>query len=276
MFEVSVEDLRKVLENFYNLTKFKIVLYDSDRKVLDSYPDRMCRFCETVRMNELLTQKCINCDNIGFDICDETREPYIYECHMSVVEAIAPIYSNEINVGYLMFGQILEKDYEKVQKAAREANEKYALGITEEMISEMTVADEEYIRSAVSMMAMCADYLYTNEIIRNNPNIFVYQLKEYIKSHLDAELSIDEICRHFYISRTKLYKISKANFGVGITDFIRMQRIKRAKKLIRNTEEQIAQIALSVGIKDTNYFIRIFKQSEGMTPMQYRKNNTRS
>ena len=58
---------------------------------------------------------------------------------------------------------------------------------------------------------------------------------------------------------------------MGITDYVRKQRIKMAKKLILNTEDSIAQIALSVGIKDTNYFIRIFKQTEGITPLQYRK-----
>ena len=91
-----MEDLQKVLKDFYNLTKFKIVLYNSDRQILYSYPEKMCKFCETVRTNKSLAKKCLNCDNNGFDICDQTRKPYIYECHMSITEAIAPIYSNEI------------------------------------------------------------------------------------------------------------------------------------------------------------------------------------
>lgn len=276
MFEVSREDLRKVLVDFYNLTKFKIVLYDSDRNVQDSYPEHMCNFCKMVRTNDTLAKKCISCDNIGFDICDETRKPYIYECHMSVFEAIAPIYSNGINVGYLMFGQILGMDHEKVRTVAQKMNEKYCLGLTEEMIAEMTAADEEYIKSAVNMMSMCANYLYTNEIIRNNPDILAYQLKEYLKSHLDSEISVDDICRHFYISRTKLYKISVENFNMGISDYIRALRMERAKKLIRNTRDSIAQIAAAVGIRDTNYFIKVFKKAEGITPLQYRKIGARN
>lgn len=268
-----MEDLKKVLMDFYNLTKFKIVLYDSDRQVLYSYPEKMCKFCETIRTNEALAKKCIACDNIGFDICDETRKPYIYECHMSIIEAIAPIYSNEINVGYLMFGQILGTDRRKITAAAKRISDTCNLTFTDAMISEMTVADEAYINSAVNMMSMCANYLYTNEIIRNNPNIFVYQLKEYIRTHLDTDISIESICRHFYISQTKLYKISKKNFHMGVSDYIRLQRIKKAKKLISNTEDSISQIALAVGIKDTNYFIRMFRQAEGITPLQYRKSN---
>lgn len=267
-----MEDLQKVLKDFYNLTKFKIVLYNSDRQILYSYPEKMCKFCETVRTNKSLAKKCLNCDNNGFDICDQTRKPYIYECHMSITEAIAPIYSNEIKIGYLMFGQILNTDRKKLSETAKLVSESYDLKFTDEMICEMTVADDSYINSAVNMMSMCANYLYTNEIIRNNPKILVYQLKEYIRTHLHTDISIDSICRQFYISQTKLYKISKKNFNMGISDYIRTQRIQKAKKLIENTEDSISQIALAVGIKDTNYFIRIFRQSEGLTPLQYRKN----
>lgn len=271
IFEVSMEELKKVFMDFYNLTKFKIVLYSSDRQVLYSYPEKMCSFCAKVRTNETLAKKCIDCDNIGFDICDETRKPYIYECHMSAIEAISPIYFNEIHVGYLMFGQILSTEHNNFKEKVRKIGKEYNLHFTHSMISEMVVADFSYINSAVNMMSMCASYLYTNEIIRNNPNILAYQIKEYIVSHLDADLSLESLCKHFYISQSKLYKISKDHFKMGITDYVRKQRIKMAKKLILNTEDSIAQIALSVGIKDTNYFIRIFKQTEGITPLQYRK-----
>ena len=98
MFKVSENELQNVLKDFYNLTKFKIVLYDSDRRVLATYPTDMCRFCETVRSCPELAERCIGCDNVGFDICDKTRSPYIYKCHMSVIEAIAPIYSDEMNI----------------------------------------------------------------------------------------------------------------------------------------------------------------------------------
>lgn len=273
MFEVAIEELKKVLMDFYNLTKFKIVLYDSDRNFLYSYPEKMCTFCETVRTNSILAKKCITCDNIGFDICDETRTPHIYECHMAMIEAIAPIYSNDINIGYLMFGQIRGQNAERIAQAVKKAADVYGLELSDKLIAEMTLADETYINSAVNMMSMCANYLYTNEIIRNNPNIFVYQLKEYIKSHLDSEISIESICKHFYISQSKLYRIAKQNFDMGISDYIRAQRIRQAKKLLANTDEPIAQVAASVGINDTNYFIRTFKKFEGVTPLRYRKNS---
>ena len=270
MFQVSIEDLKKVFEDFYNLTKFMIVLYDQDRKVLFSHPESMCEFCQCVRENPKLFEKCIECDNHGFDICDATRKPYIYECHMSVIEAIAPIHSGEMNIGYLMFGQIAKENKDKIRTKAKKACDLFGVNITEDMISKITTADEKYIASAVNMMTMCANYLYTNEIVKNNPNILAYQLKEYIKENLNQELSIASVCKQFYISQSKLYKLAKSNFGIGISDYIRLCRIKKAKKLLLDTDMTIAQVAEAVGICDTNYFIRIFKKQTDTTPLRFR------
>lgn len=271
MFEVSMEDLKKVFIDFYNLTKFEIALYDSDKNFLYAYPEKMCTFCSTVRTVPALAKKCIASDSYGFTVCDKTRKPYIYKCHMSIIEAITPIYSNGITVGYLMFGQILENGNTEFEKTVKRVSEKFGLGLTRDMIEEMTAADEGYIHSALSIMSMCANHLYTDRIIRSYPNIFVYQLEEYVSSHLDGDLSVNAICEHFFISRTKLYSLAKKNFRMGISDYIRIQRIKAAKKLLSNTDDSVSQIAATVGLRDTNYFIRAFKQLEGITPLQFRR-----
>lgn len=260
-------ELKRILADFHNLTKFKIVLYDTDRNVLYSYPETMCDFCKAVRAKPALAKKCIACDNIGFDICDRTKSPHIYECHMTVTEAIAPIYSGGIHVGYLMFGQILRPSRQNVAEAAKI----HGIPVTDEMLRQMPTADDGYIRSAVSMMSVCADYLCTREIIRNNPNVLSYHLEQHIKTHLDGDLSVDALCKRFYLSRAKLYQLSQQAFHMGISDYIRQQRLTKAQKLLVSTDAPVSQIAAQVGIPDTNYFIRAFKQTLKVTPLQYRK-----
>lgn len=274
MFEVSIEKLKSVFVDFYKLTRFKIVLWDSDKRIVYSYPEGMCGFCQAVRSSEQLCEKCLNCDRKGFDICDATRMPYVYECHMSVTEAIAPVYSDGVSVGYLMFGQLLGTDRESVRKKAREASAAFGVSITDDMIDEMPSVSEEYIRSAVNMMSMCANYLYTNEIIRDIPDVLLYKLKKYIATHLDCELSVERLCKHFYVSQAKLYKISKEGLGVGISDYVRSERLEKAKRLLLNTDEPVFRIALNVGIPDVNYFIRLFKRVEGITPLRYRNEHS--
>ncbi len=271
MFSVSMDEIERIFRDFYNVTRFKIVLFDSDRRVLTSYPAEMCRFCREIRTCDALAAACKRCDEQGFDMCDKTRQPYIYQCHLGAIEAIAPIYAGDMNVGYLMFGQIRPQDSAEMKKAALLANRRHGTRITNEMVDEMIGANDTFIGSAVNMMTMCASYLYTNEIIRGNPNILVYQLKKYIRANLGGDLSLESICRDFYVSRTKLYHLSREAFGMGISQYVRTARIREAKRLLRSGDLSVSEIAVAVGIPDDNYFIRLFRASEGITPLQYRR-----
>lgn len=271
MFKVSMDDLIKVLKDFHTLTGFLIVVFDAERRTVVSYPGRMCDFCSEVRKSSVLSKKCRASDELGFDTCDKSGKPCIYKCHMSVIEAISPIKFNDTAVGYLMFGQILGKDRSEVREKAKEANLRYGISITDAMIDSMTAADDNTISSAVNMMTMCAEYLYTNEIIKKDVSLLAERLKAYVSDNLSGDLSTEKVCEIFYISRTKLYRLSADAFGMGFSDHVRKCRIKEAKRLLRNTDRSVSDIAELVGIRDTNYFIRLFKKHEGTTPLQYRK-----
>ncbi len=108
-------------------------------------------------------------------------------------------------------------------------------------------------------------------IKRDNPNLLVYQLKEYIRTNLGGDLSLEVICCDFYISPTKLYHLSREAFGMGISQYVRAERIHRAKRLLREGDLSVSEVARAVGIPDDNYFIRLFRATEGMTPLRYRK-----
>jgi len=97
----------------------------------------------------------------------------------------------------------------------------------------------------------------------------LHQLK-YLKENLDQDLSLESICKQFYISQSKLYKIAKTSLGMGLSDYIRHLRLKKAQRLLSDTDMPIAQVAESVGICDTNYFIRVFKKHTGTTPLRFK------
>ena len=266
-----MDELMRVLKDFHNLTGYLVVVFNSERKAVVSYPERMCEFCLEVRKSPELRKKCILSDNEGFDLCDRSGKPCIYKCHMSVIEAISPIKVGNVPVGYLMFGQILGNNYAEVQKKAQDANTAYGISVTDDMISAMPDSSEETIASAVNMMTMCAEYLYANEIIKKDTELVAERIKAYVADNLDTDLSTKSICERFYVSRTKLYRLSTELFGMGFSDHVCEQRLRMAKKLLRNGDTPVWAVAEAVGIKDANYFVRLFKRREGLTPLQYRK-----
>ena len=59
---------------------------------------------------------------------------------------------------------------------------------------------------------------------------------------------------------------------MGVSDYIRVCRLEKAKRMLEKTEKPVAQIAAEVGFEDANFFTRSFKKAVGMTPKDYRKN----
>lgn len=50
-------------------------------------------------------------------------------------------------------------------------------------------------------------------------------------------------------------------------------KLEDAKKLLLKTDIPITEIALNVGFNDTSYFISLFKNQFGISPLKYRKTN---
>lgn len=275
MLEIAAKELKNMAKAFYDVAQIKIVLYDEYRNIIYSYPNDMCEFCKYIRNNHQLKNKCLNCDNVGLDICEKTGKPYIYRCHMGLTEAVAPIIENGVTIGYMMLGQVLiEKDINIVKKKIFEICEKYNLDFKElkEKTKDLRIMNNSSVNSAVNIMSMCSCYLYVNKIIQNKHDILSYQLKNYIDTHISEKISIDELCNKLFISRSKLYIISKEAFGTGITDYIRNKQFETAKTLLKETTIPISVIYERAGFTSANYFIRVFKKQFGITPKEYRKN----
>ena len=267
-------ELKTVARDFYNMTGIKIVLYDDMRRVLYSYPNEMCDFCAEIRKDKMLAEKCISCDNIGFDVCEKTHKPYIYKCHMGLGEAIAPICENDIIIGYMMMGQILCDGEENiVENNVAVLSDDYSIdkNILSGGLSMLKSVNDEFISSALNMMSMCACYLYCNKIIQNKSEVLSVQLRDYVEKHLTEPLTVSILCKKLYLSKSKLYHLSKKAFGMGVSDYIRTRRIELAKELLCRTEMSISAIADKIGVGDANYFTRIFKNETGMTPREYKQ-----
>lgn len=95
---------------------------------------------------------------------------------------------------------------------------------------------------------------------------------EYIKAHIHEEITIDKLSNLCYMSKPTFFRSFKREFGISPVDFIIQERIKVAKKLLKDVNVTISQACYSVGINNLSYFFKLFKRIEGVTPNEYRKN----
>ena len=88
---------------------------------------------------------------------------------------------------------------------------------------------------------------------------------DFIKKNLHQKLSIDAIAKMAYVSKSNFFKMFKQELGLSPNEFIIHERIKKAKELL-SQQNSVSETAFSTGFSDTTYFIRVFKQVEGVTP----------
>jgi two-component system response regulator YesN len=110
-----------------------------------------------------------------------------------------------------------------------------------------------------------------SNISDTNPMYNVPSVKHYIDEHFAEDISLDSISKLFEINKYQLAKTFKLDYDLSVGNYIRYQRISKAKSLLRFTSDKIENIGTKCGIGDANYFSRLFKQYEGISPGEYRK-----
>ena len=73
------------------------------------------------------------------------------------------------------------------------------------------------------------------------------------------------------INKFYLSKIFKETYGTTVNNYLISKRITRAKQLLRFTDMTVDEIGVAVGMGDANYFSRMFRKVEGISPREYRK-----
>ncbi len=100
---------------------------------------------------------------------------------------------------------------------------------------------------------------------------FIESVKKYLEDHVTEALTVSRICTEFGMSQTTLMKKFRRETGQGIIDYFTNQKISEAKRLIRTTSQSFAEIAEHLSFTSPNYFSRVFKAREGITPTEYSK-----
>ena len=102
----------------------------------------------------------------------------------------------------------------------------------------------------------------------NNHSRLHYVL-HYIHEHLTEKIAVNTLSRKAYLSRNMFFKWFKEQFGITPLEYINRERIKLAKQLLADTRNSIGHVGLQCGFSDINYFVRLFKKAEGITPGLY-------
>lgn len=100
---------------------------------------------------------------------------------------------------------------------------------------------------------------------------YVSYALSYIHEHFSGKILIPDIAAHLNISARYLSKIFFHHMNLTILNYINIYRINHAIDLMLNTNLTLTNIAEQIGLKDSQHFSKLFKNTIGIPPNQYRK-----
>jgi AraC family transcriptional regulator len=101
------------------------------------------------------------------------------------------------------------------------------------------------------------------------------RVQAFVSAHIGEPLRLTDLAEAAGLSRMHFAAQFRSATGVRPHDYVLMQRVERAKTMLRSTDMPLAEIALSVGFQAQAHFCTVFKRFEAETPARWRKNNFR-
>ena len=97
----------------------------------------------------------------------------------------------------------------------------------------------------------------------------------YLHSHYQEDTRIADLAAMEHLSESRYREVFRRHTGYSPLDYRTALRLQHACDLLTETESTVTEIAAECGYADVLYFLRVFKQKKGMTPVEYRRTSRR-
>lgn len=100
-------------------------------------------------------------------------------------------------------------------------------------------------------------------------NVVVRNAAKYISENYNEDLKLEKLAAKYYMSPCHFSRLFKSVTGMGLNEYINIERIRAAERLLAKTDLPITAVAAECGFNDSNYFSNVFKRINGQTPKKY-------
>ncbi len=130
--------------------------------------------------------------------------------------------------------------------------------------------DEDIIKASVAALASAVNRLAAEQHITEGREERIVEIISHIQKNY-REVTLESLSEAFHLSKPYLSKYIKEKAGMTFQEVVKNERMKRARAMLKETNQTVEAIAAEVGYENVEHFNRLFKKGYGMTPVQYRK-----
>ncbi len=100
----------------------------------------------------------------------------------------------------------------------------------------------------------------------------IQQTIEFIEDHLHEEIDIVNLAKMASLSPFYYQRLFRRLVKKPVAEYVKLRRMAKACEIVLQKDKRILDIALDLGFSSHEHFSRTFKDTFGLTPMEYRKN----
>jgi Predicted sensor domain len=288
---ISACDFQKLQDEVAAATKIACITVDYTGKPVTLHSS-CTDFCKAVRNNSELKYLCEKCDSRGGLEAARLKSPYMYICHMGIVDFAIPIVYQNLYIGAVMCGQILLPPEERsnVERIISDQSDIAFSPNAPALYRNLTVMKKKDIDASIQMISYICNYRLSSVIsafgTQNSgitPPLFkrinksasiVQPAINYINDNYQKDVKLNMVASLCDISPSYFSKLFKKVTGKNLINYVNEIRIEKGRNLLLTTNKPVGTIAFEVGFEDSGYFIKVFKAETGVTPSAYREMNS--
>lgn len=261
----NIERIKSVIDDICSITDLSISVSDTKYNTIYSHLTHKDTFCDKIQNTNVGRMKCHHSDRSMLERCANEKRPVSHICHAGVLDTVVPILKNGLVAGYIMLGRVrLEKNPAEITNLLSWADDPAEIV---DHYKNLTYLSEAQLNAIIHLIS----HILFENAVEIDYDEFISYTTDYIENNLSADLSVNNLCKTFNVSKNILYKKFDTFYGCTVNEYITKRRLQKATMLLSNTDINIASISEAVGFYNYTYFSKLFKAHMNLSPSEYRK-----
>ncbi len=121
-------------------------------------------------------------------------------------------------------------------------------------------------------LKMCLDFTQRMKKLKKETiySKHIVQCVDYIYAHINERITTEQLAAQCGLHISYLSRLFKKETGVGISEYIRNRKIEAAQNMLKYSEYTFSEIAHFLAFSSQSHFVKVFRESVGVTPREYR------